>query len=119
MSDLKSSALFGMSKHERKFLMLWHALNGPELTPEYQFTPPRRWRFDFAFIGPEGIICGLKVAIELEGSVWQRGGGRHTRGAGFEQDCVKYFEAAMQDWTVVRLTEKQITAPPSSASSSS
>lgn len=57
--------------------------------------PPRRWRFDLAW-------PGVKVACEIEGGIWANG--RHTRGSGFEGDCIKYSEAAILGWRVIRVT---------------
>lgn len=66
---------------------------------EFKFHQTRKWRFDFAY--PE-----IRLAVEVEGGIWS--GGRHTRGAGFEGDCEKYNEAAVDGWRVVRLTPKMV-----------
>jgi very-short-patch-repair endonuclease len=66
---------------------------------EYRFHPPRRWRFDFAF--PD-----QKIAIECEGGIYS--GGRHVRGAGFQADVVKYNQAALDGWTLLRFTGEMI-----------
>lgn len=68
-----------------------------KLTPEreYPFAPGRQWCFDFAF--PHE-----KVAIEVEGGSWTAG--RHSRGSGFQADCVKYNRAALLGWRVFRFT---------------
>lgn len=88
---------------ERKFLLLWEdVLNGPKLESEFKFHDVRRWRFDFA-------LPSQRIAIEIEGGVWS--GGRHSRGAGFTQDCEKYLEAALLGWRVVRLVPAQVTEP--------
>ena len=93
---LTSSMLRGGSQLERDFLMRWCSIkNSPDLVREHVFHPGRRWRFDFAHMDS-------MVAIELEGGIWS--GGRHTRGSGFQQDCMKYLEAVLDGWTVVRLT---------------
>lgn len=60
---------------------------------EYKFHPKRRWKFDFA--DPARMI-----AIELEGGTWSNG--RHTRGQGFQDDCIKYNEAQKLGWQVYR-----------------
>jgi very-short-patch-repair endonuclease len=70
------------------------------LTREHRFSPPRRFRFDAAFIRES-------VAVELDGGVYS--GGRHTRGAGFERDCEKLNLAASQGWLVLRYTAKDLT----------
>ena len=67
---------------------------------EYKFHPTRRWRFDFAW--PD-----QKLAVEVEGGVFSNG--RHSRGKGFTEDCVKYNQAVILGWRVLRFTTSQIT----------
>lgn len=67
---------------------------------EYKFHETRKWRFDFAF-------PNVRLAVEVEGGTWA--GGRHTRGYGFEADCIKYNEAALAGWRVIRATPKMVT----------
>lgn len=71
----------------------------PEPVREYGFHPTRQWRLDFAW-------PVHKVACEVEGGVYS--GGRHVRGAGFEEDCVKYNELAVMDWALIRVTPTHI-----------
>lgn len=71
----------------------------PEPAQEYAFHPTRKWRFDIAW--PSRKFC-----VEVEGGVWSHG--RHTRGYGFEDDCVKYAEALLLGWTVLRVTPAMI-----------
>lgn len=85
---------------EVKFANLWRMMGGPDiLIQEYRFHPERAWRFDFAH--PPSM-----TAVEVEGGVYSNG--RHVRGKGFEEDCLKYSEAALMGWAVVRLTADQI-----------
>jgi very-short-patch-repair endonuclease len=72
-----------------------------KVTPEreYKFHPRRRWKFDFAF--PES-----RVAVEIEGGIWNSG--RHTRGSGFEGDCVKYNTAVKMGWVVLRYSPEMV-----------
>lgn len=86
---------------EKRFLLYWLAIEGQRLALEYRFSNERKWRFDFAH--PDS-----KTAIEIEGGHWS--GGRHTRGSGFCKDCEKYNAAALDGWTVFRLTGQMITA---------
>ena len=92
------------SRLERKFMLFWRSLGGPELTPEFRFDPDRRWRADFAHVES-------RTLIEIEGGIFLAGGGRHNRPQGFAADIEKYLEAALAGWHVLRLTEFQITAP--------
>lgn len=64
---------------------------------EVRFDPGRGWRFDFAW--PE-----LMVAVEIEGGTWIGGHG----GTRFEQDAVKYAEAAIRGWAVLRVTTDMV-----------
>lgn len=66
---------------------------------EYRFHPKRKWRFDVAFPAE-------KVAVEIEGGVWQYG--RHNRAAGFLADLEKYNAAALRGWCVLRYTWEQV-----------
>jgi hypothetical protein len=68
----------------------------PAPVREYRFAPPRKWRFDWAWLPP------IALALEVEGGVWTRG--RHTRGAGFLKDCEKYNTATLLGWRVLRVT---------------
>lgn len=67
----------------------------PGVESEVRFHPERLWRFDYAW--PD-----KRIALEIEGGTWA--GGRHTRGKGYENDCIKYSEAAILGWRVVRAT---------------
>ena len=66
---------------------------------EYKFLPDRRFRFDFAW--PR-----WKLAVEIEGATWS--GGRHSRGKGFENDCIKYNLAVRDLWRVLRFTTQMV-----------
>ena len=67
----------------------------PEPETELKFSADRKWRFDFAW-------PGYRIALEIEGGTWASG--RHTRGKGYEADCLKYSEAAILGWLVLRVT---------------
>ena len=66
----------------------------PEPVTELRFSPPRKWRFDFAW--PEHL-----VAVEIEGGLYK--GGRHQSLNGFLQDAEKYEAALVKGWTVYRV----------------
>lgn len=69
----------------------------PEPATEFLFHPSRKWRFDFCW--PE-----LRLALEREGGIHKTGGGRHNRPKGYRDDCIKYSEAALLGWVVLRIT---------------
>ena len=48
----------------------------PEPSTEFAFAPGRRWRFDFAWVMPH-----YKLALEVEGGIWQKDSGTKGRGA--------------------------------------
>ena len=87
-----ASALFDYAEA----LLFQFQLSGlPAPEREYLFHPKRKWRFDFAW--PD-----LLIAVEVEGGIWV--GGRHVRGKGYEDDCMKYNEAQIAGWMVLRFT---------------
>ena len=65
-----------------------------EVKREFEFAPPRKWRFDFAF-----TCC--HVAVEIEGGLYK--GGRHQTLEGFLADSEKYEAALVHGWTVYRV----------------
>lgn len=65
---------------------------------EFQFDPERKWRADFC-IDPN-------ILVEVEGGSYS--GGRHTRGKGFEDDCLKYSRATVLGFRVLRFTTTQV-----------
>lgn len=67
----------------------------PGVETEYRFHPTRKWRFDYAW--PE-----RKIALEIEGGIWKKG--RHVNPKGYENDCIKYSEAAVLGWRIIRCT---------------
>lgn len=81
--------------------LVWQlkAAKVPEPVMELRFAPPRRWRFDLAWVE-------RMVAVEVEGGVWTRG--RHSRGAGMVADMTKYNEATLRGWRVLRVTGAHI-----------
>ena len=89
------------SRLESRFLLLWRVAQGPPLELELRFHASRFWRADFAHVAS-------RTLIEIEGGIFQRGAGRHNRGAGYAKDAEKYLEAVLAGWTVIRLTEKQL-----------
>ena len=84
---------------EKVFRALLEQEGIPQPESEYVFAPPRKWRFDYAWLA-------ARVALEVEGAVWVQG--RHTRGSGFLKDMQKYSEAAILGWCVLKTTPSQL-----------
>ena len=62
---------------------------------EYQFAPPRKWRFDFAW--PNRL-----VAVEIDGLMYDGKGGHQTV-KGVLADAEKYEAALLAGWRVYRV----------------
>ena len=96
---------YGTATYRGRSELEWRLLNRiehaglPMPTPEHRFAPPRRWRFDFAWVEQW-------VAVEVEGGTWTSG--RHVRGAGYDNDCEKYDEAVLMGWRILRFTAHHI-----------
>jgi len=71
----------------------------PQPQIEFRFHPSRKWRFDRAW--PE-----LRLAVEIDGGTLNNG--RHTRPAGYAEDCDKLNTAALMGWTVLRFTGEHV-----------
>jgi hypothetical protein len=76
----------------------WQKIGLAVPEPEYRFHDKRRWRFDYYF--PD-----YKVAIEIEGGVFQYG--RHNRISGFIKDMEKYNAAAEMGILLLRYQSVQ------------
>lgn len=87
------------SDGERTFETQLRQIGASGWVREHQFDASRMWRFDFAWLD-------LLVAVEVEGGTWSAG--RHSRGSGFESDCVKYAEAVIAGWLVLRVTTDMV-----------
>lgn len=88
-----------MSPLEALLLTQCQAAGLPTPERELAFHPKRRWRFDLAWPAPQ-------LAVEIEGGTWVNG--RHSRGKGFEQDCIKQAEALLAGWSLLRVTEGMV-----------
>lgn len=70
---------------------------------EYQGIPGRKYRFDCA-------CQKLKVAVEIEGGIFIRGG--HTAPMGYQKDMEKYNLAAIEGWKVLRYSPDTLRKMP-------
>lgn len=82
---------------KRQFEAVWQRCGGPELKPEHKFCDDKGWSADYFL----ETALGQKIIIELDGGVWT--GGRHVRGGGFIEDCMKLNQAALLGYRVIRI----------------
>jgi very-short-patch-repair endonuclease len=99
VDEIQAEGEAELSQLEETLLHQMQLVGLPTPEREYRFSPPRRYRADFAY--PE-----RKLLIEVEGGVWTRG--RHTRGAGYTSDAEKYNLATVKGWRVLRFTGDMI-----------
>ncbi len=84
-----------------ELLALIRGVGLPEPEQEVRFWPGRRFAFDLAW-------PSRRVAVEFEGGVYQSGGGWHQSVQRYQSDCLKYSEAAVRGWVVIRLTPRMV-----------
>ena len=72
-----------------------------QFVPEYKFHPTRMWRFDYAYPYE-------KVSIEIEGLARPGTKSRHTTNDGYKNDCIKYNNAVVLGWRVLRFTQDML-----------
>src|ERR1035437_1859298 len=78
---------------------LCSSLRLPYPITEHQFHPKRRFRFDYSWLAE-------KVALEVEGGIWIRGG--HSTGKGISRDIEKYNLATVLGWRIIRCNPQNI-----------
>jgi len=98
----KAKTVSAKSKAEDAFAFQCRATTlDPMPETQYRFWPGRRYAFDFAW-------PTQKLALEIDGGVFS--GGRHTRGAGFREDCIKGAEAVILGWRVIHCLPEHVTS---------
>lgn len=88
----------------QKWMEQQHGLTIPDPEKEHRFYGSKKqWRvprrFDFAW--PD-----MMLVVEIEGGTWVKGA--HVRGARFTRDAIKYNEAAIAGWTVLRFSSDMV-----------
>lgn len=76
------------------------AIGLPAPETEVRFHPTRKWRADYLWGVP------WKLIVEVDGGVFIAG--RHSRGAGVEQDVEKFAEAMCLGYRVLRVTTRHV-----------
>lgn len=82
----------GPSTLEAEFHRQLWAVGLREWVAEYRFIPPRKYRFDIAFLKD-------KLAIEIDGGMWVAS--RHRSGKGYTKDVEKGNLAVLSGWRVL------------------
>lgn len=73
---------------------------------EYQFYPPRKWRFDFVIMDESYQFPDqMRIAVEVEGGNYTGG---HRRYGEADKDCEKHNEAMHDGWKVFRVTPDMV-----------
>lgn len=86
----------------------------PEPIPEYHFAKEamgRNWRFDFAWptvLWTDGRLTHPGLALECQGGIFQKGGGRHNRGAAMLKEWEKLNAAAAMNYRVIYCQPSEI-----------
>lgn len=76
----------------------WKAFGIPQPTREYRFCE-RRWRVDYAWVD-------AKVALEIEGGIWEQG--RHNRPVSMIKEMAKYNRLSVLGWRLIRCTPQDV-----------
>jgi very-short-patch-repair endonuclease len=93
MITMDAADLRKISPHELLLLAHLEQAGLPYLTEYRHPACPRQWRLDFA-------IPTARLGIEVEGGIHMLG--RHSRAAGFIEDCIKYNWFAEAGWRILR-----------------
>ena len=89
-----------ISSLELQFDTLWNDLHPTiDLDTEVRLISDRRFRFDY-------VHLGSKVAVELNGQIWHKGG--HSSGSGLLRDYEKLNLAQQSGYVVFQLSAEMI-----------
>lgn len=91
-----------LNESERAFIWgIRHTTKIPLPVWQYKFDLQRKWRFDFAWPAE-------RIAVEIEGGIWRRGGGAHSHPTNILRDIEKYNHAARLGWRIFRFTTDMV-----------
>jgi hypothetical protein len=89
-----------MSHLEDQLALQIKAMKLPEPEREYLAIPGRRFRFDFGWPLPVGVL------VEVQGAVFVKGA--HSTGTGITRDCEKASLAAVHGYRLLPVTAQHI-----------
>jgi hypothetical protein len=99
LEKLKREAKNKRWEDELIFQISTTGMDAPEREYRFDTRNGRKWRFDMAWVYK-------RIAVEVHGGVWIKGGGRHNREIG--KDAEKRNAAQLQGWDVYEFTPDQI-----------
>jgi len=99
VSQSRAAYRVDRQRWEREYLRQLQLAELPAPEKQYHFHPVRKWRSDFAY-------PGLHLLIEIEGGIYTNG--RHVRPQGYQEDCIKYNEAALLGYRLLRFTPDMV-----------
>lgn len=101
-SALKRSAK-GKAKldHEALLAQQLEDAGAPAAERQYVFVPGRKYRADFAW-------PGHSLLVEVQGGIWQRGGGGHSHPMHIVKDIERTQLAAGHGWRMCPVTTDQV-----------
>ena len=73
---------------------------GIEFVRQHQYAPPRKFRADFGFLRPRGLL------VEIQGGVFNRKA--HGSITGILADIDRLNAATMADWRLLRFTPDMV-----------
>ena len=73
---------------------------GIEFVRQYQYAPPRKFKADFGFLRPRGLL------VEIQGGVFNRKA--HGSITGILADIDRLNAATMADWRLLRFTPDMV-----------
>lgn len=83
------------------FCKILKSITGCDAVTEHPFCPGRKFRSDYA-------ILEHKIAIEVEGGIWRKGGGAHSRPANIIRDIEKQNLYVLHGWRLIRVQPENL-----------
>jgi len=81
-------------------------------TRQYEFCKARKWTSDFCWENERLLVeveGGLRMNVrKKDGTIAKNTAGRHNSKEGFTKDCIKYNEAVILGWRLLRVTGDQV-----------
>jgi len=94
------------ARFERLFAFQCRSLGLPVFEQQFLFAKAalgRQWAADFYF-------AKHRLIVELQGAIWQRGGGGHSHPTGILKDMEKHNAAVLLGLSVLAFTTDQVTS---------